>query len=331
MTRRSLWHGLLVMGLGLATCSKQAPPRPTRSDAPAAEMRASVDRAVATTGDLITYSVEVQHNPGIEVELPEPGARIAGLRITDAGRDPEETVDGRVRQRRWYKLRADLVGSYVLPPLAATYHGAGGAPPGETEMKTSEIFIEVASVMPTDGSASDIHDLKPLQEVRYRPRWPYALAALAVAALLAAGVIQWLRRRNLAPLPPPTPAHEVAFAALNGLRRTNFADAEAVRRYYFQISEVLRTYVEERFRLNATDLTTEEIFARLPEVTELAPAESLRLRAFLADTDRVKYAQHMPGSEEIAQTYERALGFVEATAPRPVESAAAAVPTAVAS
>ena len=51
---------------------------------PPVEVRATVDKAVATTGDRITYTVAVQHQPGIEVEIPEIGAEIAGLRIIDS-------------------------------------------------------------------------------------------------------------------------------------------------------------------------------------------------------------------------------------------------------
>ena len=60
----------------------------------------------------------------------------------------------------------------------------------------------------------------------------------------------------------PTPA-------LDALRQTDFTDLEAVRDYYFRISEVLRAYIEGTFPLNATDLTTEEILPRLAEIAEL--------------------------------------------------------------
>jgi hypothetical protein len=135
---------------------------------------------------------------------------------------------------------------------------------------------------------------------------------------LAAAVWAWRRRQSrrahqhrATRLPP----HEVALAALAALHQLNFADRAAVRHYYFAISEVLRTYVEGRFALSANQLTTEEIFARLPELVELAPPESLRLRNFLAHTDRVKYALHQPTPEEISAVYTQAEAFIAATVP----------------
>ncbi|MBT3222481.1 MAG: hypothetical protein HN348_25695, partial [Proteobacteria bacterium] len=93
----------------------------------------------------------------------------------------------------------------------------------------------------------------------------------------------------------------------------------AQRVWYFDLSEVLRTYVEGRFGLNATDLTTDEILVRMVELTTLASDEKQQLKSFLIDTDQVKFAAYHPSPEEIECSYEGALGFVEATVPHEQE------------
>ena len=95
----------------------------------------------------------------------------------------------------------------------------------------------------------------------------------------------------------------------------------AVRRFYFALSEIVRAYVEGRFGLNATDLTTEEILSSLSRLP-LDPGHDRGLRAFLADTDRVKFAAHRPERGEITTLLDWARRFVEET--RPVEPEAAA-------
>jgi hypothetical protein len=297
------------------------------------EARASVDRAVTTTGDVITYTVEVDRDPAYEVEVPEPGAEIAGFRIFDLGREEPRETDGRVVEERWYRLRADLVGSYVLPPVTVSYRlagepseataagaGGGAADEQEGEVQTSEIFVEVESVLPADGEVTDIRDIKPLARVESPVPWRWILGTAGAVLVLSGAAFLWWRRRSPHPA-PPTPPHVLAFHALDELRRSDFGDPEAVRRYYFAISEVLRTYVERRFGLNATDLTTEEIVPRLTAVDELDSAQSGRLESFLLDTDQVKFAAHRPSEDEIEQSYERALGFVEATRPMELEAA----------
>jgi hypothetical protein len=326
---------VLLISVIAAACGgapETTEPEAAAEPRPPVETRSRVDRAIATTGDVITYTVTVDYDPAYEVEIPEPGAEIAGFRIIDVGREDPRDEGGRTVEERWYKLRADLVGSYVLPPVAVTYRPRPeeGAEPAEEAgaqtVETSEIFIEVESVLPEDGEVTDIRDLKPLHRIeRPVPWWWFAAGGAAVLLLLAAYLL-WRRGKKPAVV-PPRPAHEVAFEALARLRQTDFEDPEAMRRFHFEISEVVRAYVEGRFALNATDLTTEEIFAHLGEIAELDGQSDQRLRRFLTATDQVKFAAYEPSGEEIGETYEGALSFVEATRERPAgELAAETVP-----
>jgi hypothetical protein len=329
--------GPLLAGLILLPgCERSAEVLPDELPRAPVEVQAAVDRAVATTGDLITFRVTVDYDSAWEVLIPEPGSEIAGFRIVDIGREEPVEIEGRVVEDRYYRLRADLVGSYVLPPVTVSFRpglpsepqskgSQGNVEESWSEASTSEIFVEVESVLPAEGQAEDIRDLKPLRDVRRRPPWLWiglgALAAIAVA--LAAGwwVRRWRRRLSLV---PPRPAHEIAFEALATLRRTDFDDPEAVRRFYFQISETVRFYVENRFALNATDLTTEEILDWLDLGEGPGEGQGGELKQFLQETDQVKFAHQEPTQQDIEGTYERALGFVEATREpdEPLEEAA---------
>ena len=331
---------LLLTSLGCsppekATSESDAPPPPV-------EARASVDPAVATTGDVITYAVTVEHDPAIEVTMPDLGAQVAGFRIINLGQDEPRKVGQRVVERQWYELRADLVGSYVLPPVTVSYRTireddktgdeardktgdeTSDKPGDEAESPStitiSEIFVEVKSVLPAEGEAADIRDIKPLQPMQRDLPWRWILAASAVAlALFVTAGIWWWRRRRPAKAKPALPAHLLAFQQLDALRHTDFTDPVAVRRFHFDLSEVVRGYVEGRFGLNATDLTRQEIIPLLADLPGLDPAAAAQLQEFLLATDRVKFAAFEPTSEQIEATYEQALSFVEATAPRDEE------------
>ncbi|MBT3224406.1 MAG: hypothetical protein HN348_35510, partial [Proteobacteria bacterium] len=237
------WASLLMVFL-LVACAQ--PTEPVLGEPPLpVEVRAVVDNAVATTGDVITYELEIDRNPSFEVEVPEPGAEIAGFRIIDLGQDSAEQ-EGRVHDKWWYKLRADLVGSYVLPSTTIRYREGEG---DWQTIETSEIFVEVASVLPVEGEADDIREIKPLQPPLPTKWWILFVAgggAFLLLLILALGVaIWWFRRGGAGPY--VAPAHEVAFAALDALRKSDLDDPEALRVWYFDLSEVLRTYVEGRF------------------------------------------------------------------------------------
>ena len=314
-------RGLLVVliVLGSTGCSDSSVKVESESPREPVVAQASVDRAVATTGDLITYRIVVDAESDFQIEVPEAGAEIAGFRIVDIGRTEPESRNGRTRRERWYELRADLVGSYVLPPIEVRYRRTvdEGQEPGPWQtVTTSEIFVEVESVLPTEGGAEDIRGLKPLRKVRSPVPWLQIAVGLVLILLVAAGVWWYLRRRarrrDEVPVIPP---HELAFESLNALRETDFDDPLAVRRFYFQISEVIRVYVEGRFGMNATDLTTEEILSNLAHLQELDGEQHEVLEGFLLDSDQVKFAHRDPSQGEIETIYERALGFVEATQP----------------
>jgi hypothetical protein len=335
--RTGRWWVLAGICLALlpTACARQPESLPEEPRV-AVETEAAVDRAVATTGDIITYRVSVDYENGYEVEIPEPGADIAGFRIVDAGRAEPSRGKGRVVEERWYSLRADLVGSYILPPVSVAFRPRvepvddqgteeGESGPAWEVIETSAIFVEVESVLPGDGEATDIRDLKPLRRIEGPIPWLWIVAGVVALLALAVATHYYLRYRRRALAAPAEPPHVIAFRALDALRESDFSDPVAVRRFYFSISEVLRSYVEGRFGLNATDLTSEEIVAELPTLDSLGENEGHVLMRFLADTDRVKFAEHRPSEGEIETTYENALGFVEATvqAEEPPEEVAA--------
>ena len=318
----SWWWFVALTVATLTACGQPEQAAKEAKPLPPVELRASLDKAVATTGDLLTYTVAVEHEPGISVEVPEVGAEIAGLRILDSEIHPPEDAEGRVLRRRTYTLRADLVGSYVLPEVTVKYTPKpakeGDEPPEPVEVKTSQIFLEVKSVLPKDGSATDIREIKALQRPEFGVS-PYlwVIAALLGLLLVAALLVGWRYRRKQRRVPHGPPPHEAAFAALDGLRGVDFDDPEEVRRYYFAISEIFRCYVEDRFGLNATDLTSQEILARLDELGGLHNEERILVRSFLTHTDVVKFADHRPAPEEIRERYDEALQFIQRTIPRP--------------
>jgi len=282
------------------------------SSRPELEVRAGVDKAIATTGDKITYTVEVDYKKGLKVTIPEVGAEIAGLRVVDSETPKQKDLGDRILEKRIYYLRADLVGSYVLPQVEVKYREKSGAK--EKSATTSKIFIEVKSVLPKDGSAKDIRDIKPISRPDYGMS-PYlwiggGLVALVLMAAIALGI--GLKRRkskeNIMPLP-----HEAAYSALEKLRRMNLDDPKEIRLFYFELSGILRAYIEARFGLNATDLTSQEILARIKYYPGLGNEERVLLRSFLLGTDEVKFAGKMPSEKDIEENYEEALQVIQRT------------------
>jgi hypothetical protein len=327
MASKAALLGLLALLAGCARENQEAGALQGRAVASAA-----IDREQVAFGDDLTLTLEVRSDPSLEVELPHVG-EIEGFRVLDAGTTRADQGGVRV-ERRWHRLRAERAGAQTLPALTARYRpapaagAASGAPAdgdaGWTAVSTAPITLEVRSLLPAADQPPEIRDIKPLQPIQRARPWVWIAIAVVVVMALAAAAAWGLRRRRgeaeMAPAAPPVPAHEVALAALARLAESEPAGDAEVRRYYFALSEIVRAYLEGRFGLNATDLTTEEILAsfhRLP----LEERAGRGLRAFLADSDRVKFAAHRPERSEIAAILDWARRFVEET--RPVEPEAA--------
>ncbi|MEE2776478.1 MAG: hypothetical protein VYE73_06910 [Acidobacteriota bacterium] len=312
--------GVVVLLVGVVACQRERVAPATPDDQPPVSAQAAVDRAVASTGDRLEFSLEVQYGPGYEIEIDEIADDIEGFRLLDLG-SVSGTVRGRKQRRDTYVLRADLIGSYILPPVKVRFRkqsAAGGELGGWQEIETSRIFVEIESVVARDADATDVRDIKPIREIDAPFPW-YGWIGIGVGLVGAAiaGFLWWRGRRRQVVATPPIPAHIVALEALQRLRHGELGDAEAIRLLHFALSEVVRAYVEGRFALNATDLTTEEILDVAPSL-ELSEEDLGRLGSILTDSDQVKFARHEPGSEDISSIFERSLTFVGSTLPRAV-------------
>ena len=310
-SRIAIWF-LLCGFFGLqASCGAERAgsdgPR-AQSTVPSITVTAAVDIGIVTVGDLVRYTLEVEYDQGILIDALVVPETLGDLEVVESGRNLLRVVRGRAGLVDWIVLRGAKPGSYIIPPVEIT----GVAADGESHSSESgQVFVEIVSVLPEE--AEDIRGLKPLEQEPSRLLW-----LLAGVAMLLLGFMIWVFKRRgrededeVGLLP-----HEIAFRDLEALRSTDFTDLGQLRRYYYSLSGILRGYIEGRFGLNATDLTSQEIADRLGEIGPLEERQESALLVFNRAVDEVKYAAAVPQETEIEQVYESALGFVEETVPR---------------
>lgn len=305
----------LMLSVCLASCSggkKQA--GQARQEMPPVEIKAQTDRTTATIAETITFTLSALYGRGSTVQLPEVGTQIAGLRIVDFGEDGPREIDNRLEYKKWYKLQADIVGSYIIPSMTAFYT----VPDNSTrrELKTPQIFIQVKSTLTNEKgeTATDILDIKPQQEVPrdLRP-WIIGGSAAAVLAAALAGLLLYLRRRKKQELEVRKAAHEIAFEEIAKLQQEKLIERGIVREHYFRLSDIFRHYIENRFSIPAVEQTTQEL---LPEVMNLAGISQqvkAQVREVLFHSDMVKFAKYQPAGEEIAGNQEKIVRIINQT------------------
>ena len=153
----------------------------------------------------------------------------------------------------------------------------------------------------------------------YIPGWLlWVLLGIAVAA--AAICLYLVYRKNgtlIVHRSKPVDPYEAAMAELSKLRERKLAESGREKEYYTRLVDILRTYLERRFGINAMEMSSTQILATLrqnPETRDNQP----RIKQILEIADFVKFANVRPMPDDNVKTFNNVVGFVEDTKPQPV-------------
>jgi hypothetical protein len=283
------------------------------------EAKTEVDKTTATTGDLIRYTLSAHSDPQIEVEIPEMGSQIAGFRIVDMGESDPAERDGRKITEKWYQLKADLVGSYIIPGAVFSFRDEKGE---KKEVKTAQIFIEVKSVIEDGEEAGDIRDIKPLASIErsYTMLLSLSIAGVVLLALITGGIYFYRAKYQKTKAIPSRPAHELALEELDLLQKKELIAKGIYKEHYFSLSEIFRKYLERRFHFQAVEKTTEELLPEILDLKEFDQEIKDTAKKFLQHTDLVKFAKHTPDMQEVDQEHQEAVDFIKETKEKPVQN-----------
>lgn len=135
---------------------------------------------------------------------------------------------------------------------------------------------------------------------------------LFIAALIA--LAWWWRQRGQA----STASTQVQLSPEERARRRLQAALDRIDQpepFVTEVSEIARTYLEERFGLHAPDRTTEEFLAELSDSAAVDARHKTLLADFLTRCDLVKFARAEADRSELETLHAAAERLVEETAP----------------
>ena len=170
--------------------------------------------------------------------------------------------------------------------------------------------------MPVDTATFQIHDIKgqmryPLTFREVLP-WIGGLLLLSALVFLAVRLVQ-RRRRETGAGKPKDPAYIVALRELDKWRGDKFWAPDKQKAYYSGITDALKNYIEDRFGVDAPEMTTAELFDALGQVEDLPAELREELREVFECADFVKFAKHTASQEENARALPTAVRFVTST------------------
>jgi hypothetical protein len=273
-----------------------------------------IDISQPTLGDIVTYSITVTHDPDIVLHMPEYVIP-EGLENVEHGKGNAERINKQTKQEFWLKLRVDKIGPVKLPSIPVWFDAPDTNKQNvRGKIMTPEVNFEVQSLLQLEENASDIKDIKPIANIKV-PWTQYIWMALAVLCLLALGYWLW-KKWQKKPTPKSNPdfaltAEEKAMQELNELQTRGWMKLGRIRNHFFELSEIFRRYLENRYDFPAQEWTTEEITSHFKNFSDLSESQKLQTRTLLVKIDKVKFAKAQTHDDPI----DSVIQFIEEASP----------------
>ncbi|MBN2890465.1 MAG: hypothetical protein JXL97_01230 [Bacteroidales bacterium] len=146
-------------------------------------------------------------------------------------------------------------------------------------------------------------------------RW--ILLALGIIALIT--VLYWVLYRIIKNQPikilekPKEPAHIIAFRKLEELKNKKIFEQENSKEYYSELTGILKTYIEHRFRIAAVEQTSTEILNSFNHIKLIDIEQFDALRAILNTADLAKFAKYNPLQNINETNFDLTYKFVDKT------------------
>ncbi len=118
---------------------------------------------------------------------------------------------------------------------------------------------------------------------------------------------------------PRIPAHISALKNLENLKTKKLWQGGKFKQYYTELTDIFRIYLEERFEVDAMEMTSDEIKESLKPIKEIDKNLHLKISETLTTSDLVKFAKLNPLPEENKTNIANMEGFVKNTMQKPEE------------
>lgn len=263
-----------------------------------------------TVGDRFLYINTIDARDGYTVEPLPLTDKLGDAFVLSDIYGLEESRDGAISFA--CTLAVYKPGEIELPSFTFVATDTAG---NSEELSGQSVKVTIRSILPADTIGLEIADIKEPYKLT-GPIWPYFVIPLALA-LLIYGMILLRRRlgsRAELPMEPPRPPWEIAFERLDLLKGDRHLEFGRFRLYYFELSMIVRSYIEGRYDFPAVESTTYELENddRLEEVSDHLYG---RLFEFFYRADMVKFARVVPTPADAESDLLFAYEFVRKTIP----------------
>jgi hypothetical protein len=288
------------------------------------KITSSFDSVKIYIGDQIKYTVTIDKPSDLKLSFPVFRDTLCkNIEIISGPRIDSTHQNGRIRIIQKYLITSFDSGRYQVKPLFAEAKNEGGLKRYYSDYSTLKVMR--VKIAPADTTAKIFDIVKPYKApVTLGEILPWILIGLLAGTLTWAALRyfkKFIKSETAAEsFIPSEPAHVIAFRELEKLKSEELWQKGEIKRYYTSLTEILRQYLENRFRVFSLELTTYETLEALVKTGFKKNGSYNDLKSVLTCADLVKFAKYNPVDEENELHFQNSWNFVMAT--REIETAA---------
>lgn len=292
-------------------------------------VKATLDSTRIFIGGQIDLKLEVSQPYGLTLKFPTfKDTIVKSVEVVEVGKiDTLSRANGRIEMVQKVRITSFDSGLHYIPPMQVEVWSKTAKSIASSNENGLNVVNPFSDVDPKKG----VYDIKtvintPFLFSELLAYW-WVLVLLILIGVGGFYLVKYLKSRNASlatifkPEAPKIPPYVVALQELERIREEKIWQKGQEKQFYTQLTEVLRTYIEEQFGVAALESTTDELISMMKRSKTVDDRLLKLLKDILEQADLVKFAKYIPLSEENDTSLSQSLRFVQETKPVEVESA----------
>ncbi|MBE7651621.1 BatD family protein [Tenacibaculum finnmarkense] len=275
------------------------------------KVQVEIDTTNIRIGEQFQYKILVNETENVIIPKLE---NLKGLEVVDSLKI--EKINNKIIQK--YILTGFDSGAFYIPQQQIFIKNQA--------YLTDSLLINVTTIA-IDTTKAKKFDIKGIKTEGYQYNdfeqyfwWVVALLIL-IGALLYYFIIRKkkeIKEKTIVPLLPP---YEEAIEKLQALDKKLLWQNNETKKYYSELTNIIRGYIERELKLPALEITTDELMDVLNDFNNIKSIETNKetidkLKKLLQESDLVKFAKSKPMDYQIEQDRKDAKSIIDNLKPK---------------
>ncbi len=275
------------------------------------KIQVEIDTTNIRIGEQFQYKISVNETENVIIPKLE---NLKGLEVVDSLKI--EKINNKIIQK--YILTGFDSGAFYIPQQQIFIKNQA--------YLTDSLLVNVATIA-IDTTKAQKFPIKGIKTEGYQYNdfeqyfwWVIALLIL-IGALLYYFIIRKkkeIKKEIIVPLLPP---YEEAIEKLQALDKKLLWQNNQTKKYYSELTNIVRGYIERELKLPALEITTDELMDVLNDFNNIKSIETDKetidkLKKLLQESDLVKFAKSKPMDYEIEQDRKDAKSIIDNLKPK---------------